>query len=186
MSPSSRSKDRDEKIRKRNRTRDQLRRLGFDRSWYDQETGYFRVACSQCQAMTVNGTPLHEKGCPKKRDGGQGIVLTLQSGEQLPLALYVPGAPRVLVTKGSQEIWVDLIQVVNAKAKGKGRYHNAPTVCTELLVDARALQQQAQEEERRKVAEAKEQAKKSRMKMRRPSPAKASTPDPSPQPAAGS
>ena len=45
------------------RTGDRLRRLGFDDSVYDRSSGYWRVRCSQCQALTINGVPCHERGC---------------------------------------------------------------------------------------------------------------------------
>jgi hypothetical protein len=40
----------------------QLKALGFDQS--QQRTGSVRVACSQCEAMVIQGTPCHESGCP--------------------------------------------------------------------------------------------------------------------------
>lgn len=36
--------------------------LGFDLS--EPNGRYVRVRCSQCQAMCINGTPCHERGCP--------------------------------------------------------------------------------------------------------------------------
>lgn len=41
-----------------------LKLLGFDNSRHIPFTRRFRVACSQCQAMNINGIPTHEKGCP--------------------------------------------------------------------------------------------------------------------------
>jgi len=43
-----------------------LRRRGFDltRSCKD---GTVRVRCSQCQALCINGTACHERGCPGAR-----------------------------------------------------------------------------------------------------------------------
>ena len=49
------------------RTGDRLRRLGFDDSVYDRSSGYWRVKCSQCQALTINGVPCHERGCPNAK-----------------------------------------------------------------------------------------------------------------------
>ena len=43
---------------------------GFDKAHVatsDGGTRYARVGCSQCQAMCVNGVPLHEKGCPNEK-----------------------------------------------------------------------------------------------------------------------
>jgi len=49
-----------------------LRSLGFDRSTYtrdphDPTQGSWRVRCSQCEALVINGCPCHESGCPNKR-----------------------------------------------------------------------------------------------------------------------
>lgn len=43
-----------------------LKRLGFDQSYYNRRTGYYKVKCSQCEATFINGTPCHETGCPNK------------------------------------------------------------------------------------------------------------------------
>jgi hypothetical protein len=54
---------------KRNRTGERLRRQGFDETSYDRSSGHFRVRCSQCEALVINGVPCHEQGCPhQKRD----------------------------------------------------------------------------------------------------------------------
>lgn len=46
-----------------------LHSLGFDLTAYDRSTGYYRVRCSQCAALVINGVPCHERGCPnQKRD----------------------------------------------------------------------------------------------------------------------
>jgi hypothetical protein len=44
----------------------QLRALGFDRSTHIPFTHYYRVACSQCQALSINGIATHETGCPQQ------------------------------------------------------------------------------------------------------------------------
>jgi hypothetical protein len=44
---------------------EQLIDLGFDKSKHDG--AFITVQCSQCVAMVVNGTPLHEKGCPNTK-----------------------------------------------------------------------------------------------------------------------
>ena len=41
-----------------------LRTLGFDLSEHIPFTMYFRVRCSQCAALAINGVPCHETGCP--------------------------------------------------------------------------------------------------------------------------
>jgi hypothetical protein len=41
-----------------------LRRAGFDETRYDRATGHYRVRCSQCEALVINGIATHERGCP--------------------------------------------------------------------------------------------------------------------------
>lgn len=38
--------------------------MGFDLSQHIPFTNQWRVKCSQCQALAINGTPTHETGCP--------------------------------------------------------------------------------------------------------------------------
>lgn len=38
--------------------------LGFDLSTWNLADRAHRVACSQCAALVINGTPTHETGCP--------------------------------------------------------------------------------------------------------------------------
>lgn len=45
-------------------TLSQLQARGFDRSKYNHFTQAMRVRCSRCEAMVVNGVPIHERGCP--------------------------------------------------------------------------------------------------------------------------
>ena len=45
----------------------QLKRMGFDKSHRTERGGGITLKCSQCEAMCVNGTPLHEAGCPHDR-----------------------------------------------------------------------------------------------------------------------
>jgi hypothetical protein len=45
-----------------------LRRKGFDLSYNRPFQRAWRVRCSQCEAVVVNGTPLHETGCPHAYD----------------------------------------------------------------------------------------------------------------------
>ena len=37
---------------------------GLDRSRPDEEDGTIDVRCSQCEALVINGTATHERGCP--------------------------------------------------------------------------------------------------------------------------
>lgn len=57
----------DSKTVKRERRGEKLRRRGFDESYYDRSDGRYRVRCSQCQALVINGVPCHERGCPNNR-----------------------------------------------------------------------------------------------------------------------
>ena len=45
---------------------EQLHEQGFDMSEYDEEDEACRVGCSQCEALVINGTPCHERGCPNQ------------------------------------------------------------------------------------------------------------------------
>lgn len=41
-----------------------LRLLGFDLSEHVPFTMQYKVRCSSCEALAINGTPTHETGCP--------------------------------------------------------------------------------------------------------------------------
>jgi hypothetical protein len=41
-----------------------LRKQGFDETTYDRSTGYYRPKCSCCNALVIQGTACHERGCP--------------------------------------------------------------------------------------------------------------------------
>ncbi len=45
----------------------QLRRLGFDKSEHIPFTDRFRVGCSQCEALCINGIPTHESRCGNQK-----------------------------------------------------------------------------------------------------------------------
>ena len=45
----------------------QLRDLGFDLSEYLRSEGTWYVACSQCQALVINGHACHETGCSNQQ-----------------------------------------------------------------------------------------------------------------------
>jgi hypothetical protein len=45
-----------------------LRAQGFDETRYDRAAGTYRVRCSQCEAMVINGVACHERGCPNTLD----------------------------------------------------------------------------------------------------------------------
>lgn len=37
---------------------------GFDGTTHIPGTSRYRVRCSQCEALVINGIPAHESGCP--------------------------------------------------------------------------------------------------------------------------
>jgi len=41
-----------------------LRDAGFDKSYAVPFERAWRVRCSQCEALVINGYPTHERGCP--------------------------------------------------------------------------------------------------------------------------
>lgn len=43
-----------------------LRADGFDQSEHVPFTRNYRVRCSQCEALVINGVPCHETGCPNE------------------------------------------------------------------------------------------------------------------------
>lgn len=45
-------------------TLDQLIARGFDLSTSENASAYLRIRCSQCEAVSLNGLPCHETGCP--------------------------------------------------------------------------------------------------------------------------
>ena len=49
-----------------------LRARGFDRSANVPFTRLYRVVCSQCEALVLNGVPTHERGCPQDKGECRG------------------------------------------------------------------------------------------------------------------
>jgi hypothetical protein len=49
-----------------------LKRRGFDLTTKVRGEPRFNVRCSQCEAVSINGVPTHETGCPnaKRRNAG--------------------------------------------------------------------------------------------------------------------
>ena len=41
--------------------------LGFDQAKHIPFTKTYRIKCSQCEALVINGVPCHETGCPHVR-----------------------------------------------------------------------------------------------------------------------
>jgi hypothetical protein len=54
------------RIRKPAMTR-RLKSEGFDLTRYNRWSGSWRVRCSQCEALVINGVATHETGCPNAR-----------------------------------------------------------------------------------------------------------------------
>jgi rRNA maturation endonuclease Nob1 len=46
--------------------------LGFDRTTHVPFTKQYRIRCSQCEALVINGYPTHEQGCPSARHECRG------------------------------------------------------------------------------------------------------------------
>jgi hypothetical protein len=40
--------------------------LGFDDTKHVPGTNYYRIRCSQCASLVINGVPCHERGCPNQ------------------------------------------------------------------------------------------------------------------------
>jgi hypothetical protein len=51
---------------------DELESWGFDQCRKDSTGDLITVRCSQCNAKCVNGTPIHEKGCPNEKHWCKG------------------------------------------------------------------------------------------------------------------
>ncbi len=49
-------------------TTQQLRRRGFDLSYYDRSARVHRVRCSQCEPLVIQKQPCHERGCPNQEN----------------------------------------------------------------------------------------------------------------------
>jgi hypothetical protein len=43
-----------------------LRARGFDLSYHIPFTREYKVKCSQCEAVAINGIACHEQGCPNQ------------------------------------------------------------------------------------------------------------------------
>ena len=43
-----------------------LQQRGFDKARHVPFTSTFRVGCSQCEALVINGVACHETGCPNE------------------------------------------------------------------------------------------------------------------------
>lgn len=53
---------------------------GFDRSHPIPFERGAKVQCSQCEALTVNGVPCHERGCPNERFECKGCTSEVPRG----------------------------------------------------------------------------------------------------------
>jgi hypothetical protein len=62
---------------------EELIHAGFDESTKDEESeGYLNVKCSSCAALSINGTPCHETGCPNQRVECKECGCMLPKGER--------------------------------------------------------------------------------------------------------
>ena len=52
------------RFRPRRSTTQSLKVQGFDLTKFNRSTGHWDVRCSQCQALVINNTATHERGCP--------------------------------------------------------------------------------------------------------------------------
>jgi len=60
-------------------TLDRLRTRGFDESEHIPFTKRYRVKCSQCEALCINGMATHETGCPNQTHECKGCGASVQS-----------------------------------------------------------------------------------------------------------
>jgi hypothetical protein len=58
-------------------TLEMLRARGFDRSRHVPFTKTFRIGCSTCAALAINGVPCHERGCPNETFECKGCSATV-------------------------------------------------------------------------------------------------------------
>lgn len=47
-------------------TGERLRQAGFDLTKYDWADKSYRVRCSQCEVLVINGVATHERDCPNQ------------------------------------------------------------------------------------------------------------------------
>lgn len=55
--------------------------LGFDESEHIPGTKNYRVRCSCCDALSINGTPCHERGCSNQSHECRECGSTIPAGE---------------------------------------------------------------------------------------------------------
>lgn len=60
----------------------QLRALGFDLSAHVPFTKTYKVACSQCEALAINGHACHEVGCPNWKHECAGCCTLLPRNQK--------------------------------------------------------------------------------------------------------
>lgn len=58
----------------------QLHARGFDESAHVPFTRTWRVRCSCCSALVVNGHPIHERGCPNDMHECNGCNALVPAG----------------------------------------------------------------------------------------------------------
>ena len=63
-------------------TLEQAIELGFDlsKSIDGEKRGAFRIRCSQCEVLVINGLPCHETGCPNQTHECKGCDTIVPRG----------------------------------------------------------------------------------------------------------
>lgn len=56
--------------------------LRFDLTKYIPFTKSYRIGCSQCEAMAINGMPCHETGCPHATHECKGCYEQIPKGQK--------------------------------------------------------------------------------------------------------
>lgn len=59
-----------------------LRLFGFTESSHIPFTRQYRVRCSSCNALVINGTPCHETGCPEAMHECNGCNAIIPTGQR--------------------------------------------------------------------------------------------------------
>ena len=66
-----------------------LKRLGFDESKNIRFTKQYRVRCSGCSPLVINGVPTHEKGCPNFKHECRGCGALIEgTGHRMTSGVY--------------------------------------------------------------------------------------------------
>jgi hypothetical protein len=58
--------------------------LGFDLASHVLFTRQYRIGCSQCEALSINGVPTHETGCPHATKECKGCNARIPANRCMP------------------------------------------------------------------------------------------------------